>query len=147
MYVKTVTGSFSAHIYHSNICYKPEAKAQVCSGGRRHQTMHQHQPPSSVFSCPHNDQIVIESLPTMTSRHYLLYFNFSKSMFCYFKTLHLKARLDRKMWRILPLPFKSMHFQVSKCRYHVTDSDDNHSCSQNIWRGKCQVRSPSVSLV
>lgn len=94
--------------------------------------------------CPCHDQLVMQSLPTMISRRYLLYFNFYKSMFCYFKTLQLKACLDRKMWQILPPPFKSMRSQVLNCTYHVTDFDDNHSCSQNIWSEKCQVRSQSV---
>lgn len=121
MYVKAVTGSFNAHIYHSNVCYKQEVKAQLCCRRRRCQPTRQHQPPGSGFMCPHHDQMVMQSLPTTTSRHYLLYFSFYKSMFCYFKALQLKACLDRKMWQILPLPLKSMHSQVLKRSYRMID--------------------------
>lgn len=89
--------------------------------------------------CPCHNQMVMQSPPTLTSRRYLLYFNFYKFMFCYFKMLQLKACLDRKMWQILPLLFKPMHFQALKCSYCVIDFDDNHSCSWNIWSEKCQV--------
>lgn len=134
-------------VYHSSVCYNQEVqavKAQLGCGGRRHQPIPQHQPPGSGFMCPCHDQLVMQSLPTMISRHYLLYFNFYKSMLCYFKTLQLKACLDRKMWQILPPPFKSMHSQVLNCTYRVIDFDDNHSCTQNIWSEMCQVRSQSV---
>lgn len=96
-------------------------------------------PLRSVFMCPCHDQTVMQSPPTLISGCYLLYFNFYKFMFCYFKMLQLKACLDRKMWQILPLLFKTMHFQVLKCSYCVIDFDDNHSCSWNIWSEKCQV--------
>lgn len=147
MYVKTITRRFSTCIYHSTVCYNQEVKAQLCCGERRCQPMHQHQPPGSGFMCPRCDQMVMQSLPTMISRHYLLYFNLYKAMFCCFKMLQLKACLDRKMWQILPLPFKSIHSQVLKYSYHVIDFDDNHSCSRNIWSEKCQVRSQSASSV
>lgn len=149
-HVKTVTGSFSARVYHSNICYQQDVqavKAQLCCRGRRSQPIPYQQPPGSGFMCPHHDQMVVQSLPTMISRHYLLYSNFYKSVFCYFKTLQIKACLDRKMWQIPPPLFKSMHSQVLKCSYRVMDFDDNHSCSRNIWSEKCHVRSQVCALV